>query len=727
MQAEQKGLELQIATLPPQASSNVMGDPTRLRQILLNLLSNALKFTREGRIALVVELVQGIHAESDGHQYERLRFHVEDSGVGIAQEAQDKLFVPFQQGDSSVTRLHGGTGLGLAIVRELCGLMGGTVSVTSTLGKGSRFTVELPFRIALEAEMQEAGLSWQPVKLLIAEDDNAHRATLLAMCNQLGWEAEAVADGDALLQRYAELEQAGEKIDCLVLNWQMPKLDGLEALYRLHQTHRPQQLPGSLMVTGADLARFKQAPHAELPDSILTKPVNISEFFNKVSLAFSKHYGSADRLFRDTHPGQNRLAWLPGVRILLVDDSAMNLDVASRILEREGAEVAVAMNGAEALDWLQTKGNRADIVLMDVQMPVMDGNTAVRAIRGIEALRTLPVIALTAAALASERSKSFEAGMDDYLTKPLDPERMVRVIRKYVEAARGNPVKVEEQHAPVESTGAWPEIPGIDLKGVRERTGDDLVLFMSLLQHFVTDNPDLTRAPALPANAEGRVELAKRMHKFAGNAGTVGVSALFHLAKEIENALLDELLEPVPAMLNALSRDYRSLLQNLQPVLRHYGRAAVEESGEAVPLDAARMQALRAALQQNQIVATGLYRELGPALRRALPEQTFNALDTAMCLISRKPCNNWKACPRGRMGRTEHEAPHPAPVSVARAPCGFASGAAMRARCRIRSRSVGTLRAGTQFLCVVAAAAFCSGGAGCDAVARSAACGAFAG
>ena len=294
-QAIAKGLRLEIGTLPPGAGAEVLGDSTRTRQILLNLLNNAIKFTDSGEVGLAVTLLD---PAADGRQ--RLRFQVRDSGCGIAPEALGQLFRPFQQADSSITPKYGGTGLGLTVVRQLCEAMGGTVDVDSTPGVGSCFTVVLPFRIA-------------PV------------------------------------------------------------------------------------------AAGSMAPAAPL---------------------------DPDRL------------WLKDVRILLVDDSVMNLRIAGRMLELQGARVSVARNGADALDWLQRPGNVADAVLMDVQMPGMDGNTAVRRIRAIEALKALPVIALTAGALASEREHSLAAGMNDYLTKPFEPERMVLSLRRHIEAATGQSVRV---------------------------------------------------------------------------------------------------------------------------------------------------------------------------------------------------------------------------------------------------------------------------------------------
>jgi len=206
-QAQEKGLELIILPLPTAAGGYIISDPTRLRQMLLNLLNNAIKFTSRGSVSLSVEVVGQVHISEDGVRHQQLRFLVKDTGWGIPTDIQATLFDAFRQADSSITRKHGGTGLGLAIVKQLCEEMGGNVSLESVIGEGSCFSIELPFRIAMEEEVKEAGLYRKQLRILLAEDDSEHRESLIAMCHQLGWSAEAVEDGRKLLQRYEEIHQ----------------------------------------------------------------------------------------------------------------------------------------------------------------------------------------------------------------------------------------------------------------------------------------------------------------------------------------------------------------------------------------------------------------------------------------------------------------------------------------------------------------------------------------
>lgn len=456
LKAEAKGLDLLIGSLPGEASCNLVGDPTRLRQILVNLLNNAIKFTNSGQVSLSIELVEPVGEAQADADHQRLRFTVQDTGIGISKDVLPKLFRAFQQADSSTTRKFGGTGLGLALVKQLSEAMGGEVRAESALGGGSRFIVELPFRIATDEEIHAIGFFEKPLQVIVAESKPDEGRALASMCREFGCDVETVPDGESLLGLWAERAREGRRVDCLVFDRQVSGVDGLQALQRMHDHRgREENIPATVLVASeGELASLQQSVEAKLADAILERPVELYALFNQMNIALFNRTGNARRLRENMTLDNRGLAWLAGVRILLVDDSPMNHDVIGGILETQGARVANCMNGAEAIDWLLTPGNSAEIVLMDVQMPVMDGNTAVEKIRTMEDLEGLPVIALTATALASERQRSLEAGMDDYLTKPFDPEHMVRVIRKHVEAQRGEPIGVCPSSETLKSSAA---------------------------------------------------------------------------------------------------------------------------------------------------------------------------------------------------------------------------------------------------------------------------------
>ncbi len=437
-QLQGKPIELIVDDLPQGASGQVMGDPTRLRQIFLNLLTNAVKFTQQGHVRVSTELVDPISEDGAGIRHQTLRFIIEDTGIGIAKDALDTLFNTFQQADSSITRQYGGTGLGLAIVKQLTGIMGGRVWVESDLGQGARFSVEFPFTLPSSDTKVRNSL-----ELLLAENNRHEREYLVSVSRRLGWNVIAVENGEELLNAYDELVRRGKAVDCVITDWQIPEIDGLEVFRLIEERYSPKQLPKILIVNGGvESSQLSTEPMKSLPDSILTKSVTGEALFNGINQAYVKLFGDAERLLKVTNINAGQFVWLNGVRVLLVDDSPMNLHVTTRILENEGAVVATAHNGAEALDWLMAEGNSVDLILMDVQMPVMDGNTAVGKIRQIDRLMPLPVIALTAGSTVGEHEAAFAAGMDDYLTKPCDREQLVRMIRKQVEEKQTRTIAV---------------------------------------------------------------------------------------------------------------------------------------------------------------------------------------------------------------------------------------------------------------------------------------------
>ncbi len=390
--------------------SFVTGDPTRLRQILINLLNNAVKFTEEGFVTLKVR------SELSDTGVANIRFTVIDSGLGIARDIQDKLFTPFTQADSSTTRRFGGTGLGLSIVRQLAHLMGGSVGLNSEPGKGSEFWVELPFEAAL-AEVPQS-LTGQLLEVMIVDDHPDDLEQLSKSARVLGWRMEAVPSGEMALARIRERLRQGLAPDVVVLDWKMPVVDGVRIVSDLHNTLPIEQLPALVMVTAYSrdsvLKAFKDQPPA---DVIVEKPVSTKDLFDAVNQAIGLRSeqkntinSPADRLALAPRSSNGRL--LAGLQVLVVDDMRINLEILQRILEREGAVVATASNGQQALDLLRESPGQWQVVLMDAQMPVMDGLEATRHIRHELGLTHLPVIAVSAGVTSTEREQAKAAGHD---------------------------------------------------------------------------------------------------------------------------------------------------------------------------------------------------------------------------------------------------------------------------------------------------------------------------
>ena len=510
----------------------LIGDATRIRQIVANLLSNALKFTESGGA-----VTTRLHRLSSAEGIVTLRLSVTDTGIGISPDVQARLFTPFSQADSSTSRTYGGTGLGLSIVSRLAELMGGEVGLTSEPGVGSEFWVTLPLREPSEYSGLSALGGGTPVRVLIAEDDDDQRRAIVHLAQAMGWETEDVANGSELITRTLSLTNQGRRPDVLLIDWRLPDMDALAALATLRGQVSMGAMPAAIVITGHDREFIASQPNAVLADRVLTKPVEPSELFNAVSDAVARA-GRPGPGAPSDHPAVGSGLSLGGRRILVVDDSELNLLVARRILELHGAAVTAEHGGAEALARLANGRDQFDVVLLDVQMPEVDGYEVARRIRSEIGLTDLPIIALTAGAMVSERDAALAAGMNAFLTKPLDPDLLVATIVELtpvptaatpVPTAAHEPASPspEQTTAPEPTMSGLPEIPGIDNATVMDVLGDDLELYLELLERLVAENDpmELRRAATDPAGRD-REQVRAQMHKLRGSAGLLGAHGL---------------------------------------------------------------------------------------------------------------------------------------------------------------------------------------------------------
>lgn len=405
---------LEVAIDPaPKGANNLVGDSLRLSQVLINLVSNAIKFTAEGSVQMQTHLLAGNRDSGSV----RLRFEVRDTGIGIAPDKQLEIFEAFTQADSSTTRSFGGTGLGLAISSRIVEQMGGELCLESRPGEGSRFWFEVEFAVADDMQPSIPELARQ--RVLIIDDQEVSRMALAATAQSLGWASDVLASGEEAVRRHIQQGQALD-YDVILIDWKMPGLDGLATALALQAAYQHQpRLPKLIMATAYDRGELLAQPAARHVERVLTKPVTASALFNAV-LELSPALAQ-----REISRKQRRLESL---RILVVDDSDTNLMVARNILSGEGAEVELADNGQAAIDILQARPAAFDIVLMDVQMPIMDGYAATRRIRQIPEIAGIPVIALTAGAFKIHREAALAAGMNDFIAKPFEVNALIRAI-----------------------------------------------------------------------------------------------------------------------------------------------------------------------------------------------------------------------------------------------------------------------------------------------------------
>jgi two-component system, sensor histidine kinase and response regulator len=504
-----KDLELVFET-EKAVPRNLVGDPLRLGQILINLANNAVKFTEKGEIGIRIQLRE----ESEAGVL--LYFEVKDSGIGISEEQKAHLFRSFQQADGTITRRYGGTGLGLAISKNLAEMMGGEVGLESRVGEGSTFwfTARLGKGGERRRYLPEPDLRGR--RMLVADDNEHARAVILDMLQSMTFVAKAVESGKAALDELRRSAAAGSPYDIAFLDWQMPGMDGIEAARKLKaQAISPSTRIVIITAYGReDMIREAEAAGIE---NVLIKPVSSSILLDTamhlLGAARPERRAVEDFSLREADAG------MQGARVLLVEDNALNQDVATEILQRAGCAVSVASDGREALEKVGLA--EFDIVLMDVQMPVMDGLSATREIRKLPRLSALPIVAMTANAMAEDRGRCLEAGMNDYVTKPIDPEALFATLRRYYSAPRKE-IEPARADGPSARDIELPDIPGVDtLDGVRRVMGNKR-LYLDLLRRYASGQGD---APAKLREAleGGDRGLAERIaHTAKGVSGNIG-------------------------------------------------------------------------------------------------------------------------------------------------------------------------------------------------------------
>ncbi|MDP2074413.1 ATP-binding protein [Hydrogenophaga sp.] len=535
--AQAKGLKLTLDTaadLPVW----IAGDRIRLRQIVSNLLSNAIKFTATGEVNLSTR----VRREGSRPWVELL---VRDSGVGISQDAIGRLFTPFVQADDSTTRQFGGTGLGLSIVRNLARMMGGDAQVSSTPGVGSEFLITLPLVEADEDLVAQATRTSRPIEVALMCADEHICLDMKQRLAAMGWScfrpmAAETGEPDVLLMDAALGSEGAVRLRGMV-----------EA-----SSARGHDLPAILL---GDSQELEVMERLALPlHRVVQKPADMSRIFNLVVEVLALGEDSQDRLIGSTRAIEGGIRWLQGARILVVDDSEINLEIAVALLRQQGATCHTCINGQEAADWLLAHPDEVDAVLMDVQMPVLDGLEATRLIKSHAAFKSLPVLALTAGALDSERLRAKAAGMDDFLTKPLEPLDVVKLLRSKIGLYRGKAPQVvlsqtDEGAASLDPTPSqsWPEIPGINKALAMTYSSNSVVLFNKLLTLVQKNYSTWSVTWLEQAQQQGTgisADLCASLHKLRGSAGMLGAAELASVAEQAEGSILGGSVLPLEAV-----------------------------------------------------------------------------------------------------------------------------------------------------------------------------------
>ncbi|CCO48090.1 putative TWO-COMPONENT SENSOR PROTEIN HISTIDINE PROTEIN KINASE [Vibrio nigripulchritudo SOn1] len=538
VKAENKGIEL-IFNVSPNIPNQLIGDPLRLGQVLINLAGNAVKFTDSGEVIVTVS------EESRNESSAVLKFSVEDTGIGMTPEQMSGLFQAFSQGDTSTTRKYGGTGLGLSISQQLIQLMGGEIMVSSYYGRGSHFWFELELDIGEERPTKERYLITQHKRALVIDDNDTARLIVASMLSDMMFEVDVASNAS---DAFHILDEAQKQYDLLLVDWQMPEMDGIQTIEHIRKHDLS---PGSKMILitayGNQLDFNDQYGH--IIDGLVLKPINPSNLLDTIVDTLGSYISKEE--IKEAAESPEVVHDISGTRILLVEDNITNQEIASTILENEGAQVSIANHGLEALEMLDS--NTFDVVLMDMQMPVMDGLTATKEIRKIHDDKTLPVLAMTANAMREDVESCMNVGMNAHIAKPIHVPSLLAKISEFTQSRNGKESNAApssaERAGSIEMNGnsnkaaningehTFPEVEGIDLEGGLKRlSGNTEIYFSTLKRFFKSQESDLKELLAMIQDQE--LDQAKdKLHAIKGASANLSVDYIHQMSRFMEKQI----------------------------------------------------------------------------------------------------------------------------------------------------------------------------------------------
>ena len=522
----EKNLEL-LFKVTNKIPSQVIGDPLRITQILINYANNAIKFTDEGEVILALDLEEEL---DDGFF---VKFSVTDTGIGLKEEQRNKLFKSFQQADTSTSRKYGGTGLGLSISKQLAELMHGSVGVESEYGKGSTFwfTAKLikdtssKKRVLLKQDLETK-------RVLVVDDNDAALEIMTEMLKAMSMQVESANSGERALELILNADKK-TPFDIIVTDWHMPPgMNGIELVKSINQ-FKLKKTPSNILFSNVSQDELSNEAEKHGIEHILTKPVNASVLFEVILSIFNLDITTNNKIdeVEEAPKSQISLEKIKGSKILLAEDNLLNQEIAQELLTDEGFKVTIANNGKEAVNLVNDED--FDVVLMDMQMPEMDGLEATMKIRETFASDTLPILAMTANAGEEDRERCLKAGMDAHITKPIDPEVLMSELCKWI-AQKDVDEKLQKPAKKVQSNNSIGAIDGIDIEAALRVVAGKQSLLNKMLTTFVADQSQATDAIKGALQNKDN-ELAKRLaHTLKGTSASIGAMKLQEIAAKIE-------------------------------------------------------------------------------------------------------------------------------------------------------------------------------------------------
>jgi two-component system sensor histidine kinase/response regulator len=597
--------------IPP----NLEGDPYRIGQVLTNLVSNAVKFTQSGSI--VVRVV----VKEKGYGKLLLRFEVEDTGIGISPDKLEFLFDPFTQADGSTTREYGGTGLGLSICQKLCRLMDGSIGAESEAGKGSLFYFELPLGYSEAQSHRVSHRELRNLKVLLVDDNLTAQVVLKDMLESMTFQVDVAGSGSEALKR---LNEPAAVYDLVLLDWRMPNIDGFETVRRINKVFGDKR-PIVIMMTAYGREIVEQDVSESHLDGLLVKPLTPSIMFDAIIRAYESR--------STVEPSPEMPEVLPPIeqllqgKVLLVEDNEINRQVGEELLEQMGLEVDCVENGAQAVDYVRQQA--PDLVLMDIQMPVMDGYEATSLIRNLPGMEELPIFAMTANALVGDADKSIKAGMNGHISKPIDPDELYRVLR---EQLKESPVERASPPAMKREKPVWvpPENnpPEIDLhRGIRQ-VGGNSDFYLKLLGDFISLHGDSVSELEELIKAARFGDARRTAHTLKGVAGNIGAERLEKIAAGLEARFANGELPP-EQLFRDFSRTCESLFAAIRNIISESEQS--EPDAESVDMESVEIEEelknLITELQNGEAASVDIYKKLKPVLEQRIEAERFAKLD----------------------------------------------------------------------------------------------------
>ena len=540
LKTQKKGLEL-LFYIEPNVPTSLLGDPLRLGQVILNLLSNAIKFTEKGQVVMTVKTEEILNTDA------LLRFSIQDTGIGLSEQQISHLFQPFTQADVSTTRKYGGTGLGLSICNQLVEMMGGRLWVDSEPGKGSTFHFTAQFKVGKNSiQKKNIPAELKGLRILLVDDNPTALALMKRILELQKFRITTCTHPDQALSEMKQSIEEGNPYGLAIVDWRLPKMKGTDLAKKLQEYPGMDKKPEVILVSASSHEEIENKTQGGWEGAILSKPVSPSVLFDTMVSAFGKQKPTTLQVKESPVEELGHVSQIAGASILLVEDNAINQELALELLKNAGVQAQVANNGVEALGILKKKS--FDGILMDVEMPEMDGLTATCEIRKQKKFKEVPIIAMTANVLAKHRKAAEKAGMDDYIIKPINEQAFLSTMAKWIKPASVDsqePVddfysdEIEEIPEILETSGI-PRIEGIDTKLGLAIAQENQALYRRLLGMFRDGQRDFVDQ-FRKVHKDGDMKTLKRLaHTLKSVAGNVGAKNVQKMALKLENDCEEE-------------------------------------------------------------------------------------------------------------------------------------------------------------------------------------------